>query len=282
MPDKDQFGLGWRPALAADILQNLDKLDFVEVIMDDYFRASPSKMESLKFLSEQITVIYHGVSLGLASSLPVNEQRLGLLKKFVKRARCKHWSEHLAFVRVGGYEIGHLAAPPRTQATIDGALENIRRVVKMTGVVPGLENIATLVDPPCSEMSEPEWVSAIISKSGCPLLLDLHNLYANALNFGHDPEKYLEEFPLEKVTQIHLSGGHFIGDGKKRLLDDHVHDVPNVVYELLEQAAPRLPESVMVIIERDGKYPEFEALLDQLTRARIALKRGRATLRKSA
>ncbi|HXQ73688.1 MAG TPA: DUF692 family protein, partial [Pyrinomonadaceae bacterium] len=144
--------------------------------------------------------------------------------------------------------------------------------------------VATLIDPPGSNRDEPAWLSAIIRNSESKLLLDLHNLYANSLNFQFDAVEFLAKIPSEAIRTIHLAGGKWIGrNGAQRLLDDHLHDVPDPVYELLEEVAARAPQPLTVIIERDGKFPAIESLLAQLDRARQAVRRGRArTLKQQA
>lgn len=110
------------------------------------------------------------------------------------------------------------------------------------------------------------------------MLLDLHNLYANACNFEVDPFMLLDSLPLERVASVHLSGGHWEDgrDGCSRLIDDHIHDPPPRVYELLEALALKAPHHLTVIVERDGRYPDFAALLEQIGKARAALAAGRA------
>ncbi len=279
----DRVGLGWRNELAASIFSNLEQIDVVEVIVDDYFHASKSKLRSVKMLAAHVPVLYHGVGLGLASSIPVDEKRLGQLARTLDFLGSSTWSEHLSFVRAGGHEIGHLAAPPRSAQTIEGSLINLERIKQTVGSSPALENIATLIDPPGSTLSEVEWIAKILCESQSTMLLDLHNLYANALNFGLDPVMCLRALPLEAVRIVHLSGGHWIPEPKglassptgARLLDDHVHDVPEAVYELLEILAREVRQPLTVIIERDGQYPEFQSLLKQMRWARESLKRGR-------
>ena len=89
--------------------------------------------------------------------------------------------------RAGGRELGHLAAPPRTPATLEGLLRNLERARAQTGALPLLENVASLIDPPGSSWDEAEWLDVVLRESSCGLLLDLHNLHANAANFGFDP-----------------------------------------------------------------------------------------------
>jgi uncharacterized protein (UPF0276 family) len=279
----DRVGLGWRGELAGGIFANLDRIDLVELIADDHFKSDTKALRPLKMLAAQIPLTLHGVAMGLAGSEAVDDKRPANMARLMDSIGVESWSEHLAFVRAGGYEIGHLAAPPRTRANIDAAVAHIERAARIVGTPPAMENIATLIDPPGSSMSEAEWVGGILEGANVPMLLDLHNLYANALNFGSTPEALLRAMPLARVKTVHLSGGHWIDEpamsdrvAGKRLLDDHIHDVPDDVFGLLETLATLAPQPLDVIIERDGEYPDFDVLFAQLDHAREALARGRA------
>ncbi len=275
---QDRFGIGWRPELAAGILSNLARIDIVEVIADDYFDASRSQRRALKTLARQVPVALHGVTLGLASAAPADVRRLEQTARLVDEIQPEFWSEHLAFVRGGGIEIGHLAAPPRTMATIEGTARNLAVAAKTVGTLPLVENIATLIDPPASTIGESDWTAQILLTTRCQLLLDLHNLYANSVNFAFDPRVYIDHLPLEQISAIHLAGGRWIKaktSDERRLLDDHLHDVPPRVYKLLEYVGEIASRPLIVILERDGRYPPIERLLGQLDFARDALRRGR-------
>src|SRR5688500_17041549 len=162
MTMRDRFGLGSRAKLAPGILSTLDRIDIVEVIADDYFRAPHRERRALRTLGAQTPVTLHGVSLGMASSVPVETKRLDEMARLCDEVSPVSWSEHLAFVRGGGIEIGHLAAPPRSAATVDGAIANLRRAREIVGVSPQMENVATLIDPPGRDRDEATWVSQII------------------------------------------------------------------------------------------------------------------------
>jgi uncharacterized protein len=273
----DRVGIGWRPEIAAALARRRDEIDLVEAIAENFMDRRGST--ALRALATDVPIVLHCVSLGLASAHPVDERRLARLARLVDAARLPVWSEHLAFVRAGGCEIGHLAAPPRTTATIDGTLRNLARARAVVGTAPMLENIATLIDPPASTMDECAWICGIAARADAALLLDLHNLYANAVNFGGDPHAMLHALPLDRVRMVHLSGGVWIGssnEGHQRLLDDHFHDVPQPVYDLLEELAAHVAQPLDVIIERDGRYPAIDDLLVQVRAARAALAHGRA------
>lgn len=279
----DRFGLGWRRKLALGILANLDRIDIVEVIADDYFRAPRRERRALRTLAAQTPVTLHGVSLGMASSVAVETKRLDQMAQLCEDVRPVSWSEHLAFVRGGGIEIGHLAAPPRSAATVDGAVANVRRARAIVGVAPQVENVATLIDPPGSDRDEATWVSEIVRNSESDLLLDLHNLHANSINFNFDPVDYIARIPRERIGAVHLAGGKWVGRPEaRRLLDDHLHDVPDPVFQLLEEVGARATQPLTVILERDGNFPPIAWLIDQLDRARAAVACGRARQRAAA
>jgi uncharacterized protein (UPF0276 family) len=274
----DRVGLGWRAPLAAGILANLERIDVVEVIADDYFHAGATVRDGLVALARQLPLYLHGVGLGLASLQPVDDERLSELARLVEEVEPIGWSEHLAFVRGGGHEIGHLAAPPRTAATVEGARANLLRARARVGAAPLVENVATLVAPPGSTLDEPAWLSAIVDGSDTRLLLDLHNLHANAHNLGFDALGALSAIDLRRVAVVHLAGGRLVdaADGRARIVDDHLHAVPGAVLALLTELGARAPGPLDVIIERDGNYPAMSVLVDELMQARAALARGRA------
>jgi len=256
-----RFGLGWRPELAAGIVANLERIDVVEVIADDFIHASSREKRALRFLRSLVPVVVHATSLGLATTARVDRKRLDAIARVIGWLEPEFWSEHLAFVRHGSIEIGHLAAPPRNVATFDGLCRNVEEVARVVGSAPLLENVATLVDPPLSMYSEAEWLRLVAQR--WPLLLDLHNLHANATNFRFSAGDVVRG--LFNVGAIHLAGGRTIEGG--RILDDHLHDVPDPVFTLLrEVSAPT------VILERDGNYPMIDTLLADLDRARSLIR----------
>jgi uncharacterized protein (UPF0276 family) len=115
------------PELAADVVSHLDRIDVVEVMMDAYLHSRRAR--GLRTLGDQVPIVLHGVSLGLGSVIPVDRSRLEAVARLVADVRPVFWSEHLAFVRGGGIELGHLAAPPRTALTAAAAARNHLRLL---------------------------------------------------------------------------------------------------------------------------------------------------------
>lgn len=258
-----RYGLGWRTELGAAILANAGEIDVIEVMAEDFFEATRAQRRALRFLGEHFAVVLHATSLGLASTEPVEGRRLEAVARVIGWLEPDFWSEHLAFVRGGGYEVGHLAAPPRNEATLAGLVCNVEAARRATGTLPLLENVASLIEPPFCSYDERGWLHAVLAATSCDLLLDLHNLHANAVNFGFEARAVVRSLPAERVRAIHLAGGRRIERG--RLLDDHRHPVPDEVFALLEEVQS---DEATVILERDGEYPAIEVLLAELGRAR--------------
>ena len=273
----DRVGLTWHAQLAASILAAGDRIDIVEVIPEGTFLESPRAHRALRRLGREIPVAIHGVSLGLASTAAVDQRRLEQFARLIDDVQPECWSEHLAFVRAGEIELGHLAAPSRTASTIDATAWNIDRAARAIGAYPLVENVATIIDPPGSDLDEQTWLTRLVATTRADLLLDLHNLYANARNFGFNAADVLRSIPPERIQFIHIAGGAPVhaSTGDERWLDDHLHDVPDPVYALLEIVGESVAHAVDVVLERDGAFPPFGHLLDQLDRARAALARGR-------
>jgi len=275
---RDRFGLTWHPLLAGAILTHGHRLDIVEVIPEGRFLDSRRAHRALRTLARQIPVAIHGVSLGLASAEGLDVARLDAFARLMDDVVPEHWSDHLAFVRAGGVELGHLAAPTRSALTVEATAENLDRAARRVGASPLAENVSTLLDPPGSDRSEQAWLLALLEASGSDLLLDLHNLVTNGQNLGYDPLALVDALPAHRIRAIHIAGGTEVvaTTGEARLLDDHRHAVPDSVYALLERVGERVPHAIDVILERDGAFPTFEALLGELDRARVALAAGRA------
>ncbi len=277
MIERDRFGLGWRPEYAASLLARFDRIDLVEVLIEPALRLDRRGRDALRTLARTIPLHLHGTGLGLASTEAVEPRRLAAAARLVDDLEPDGWSEHLAFVRAGGREIGHLAGPPRTHAILDGLARNVASARRAAGVAPALENVASLVEPPGAEFDEAEGLSVVPAAAETDLLLDLHNLHANATNFAFDPCVVLDALPWSRIGRIHLAGGSWIesADGR-RLLDDHRHEVPDAVLTLLEESAVRAVRPIAVVLEQDGDFPAFERLLARLDDARAAAARGRS------
>lgn len=273
----DRFGLSLRPEFEVDLLHRLSEVDVVELLAEPLLKKSPLALSFAKTLSRYKPVLLHGVSLGLATCSGIDRARIDAWARLLDTVQPEAWTEHLALVRTSSHTLGHLAAPLRTRATLDGLHRNLKCVVRTVGAVPWLENVASLVTPPFSDQAEWPFIDHALAAAETPLLLDLHNLYTNARNSNESPENALRQVPWHRVKAIHVAGGRELPNGL--WLDDHLHDVPPPVWTLLREAASLHVAPMTVIIERDGNFTSSELMFDALKRARLEVAQGRASAR---
>ncbi|HET9957241.1 MAG TPA: DUF692 domain-containing protein [Polyangiaceae bacterium] len=269
-------GLGFRPALASDLLRQRGCVDFVEVVAEACLFNGAQRRE-VRALSELWPVVPHGVKLSLGSANGIDVARVRALGQLARELKSSVITEHVAFVRTLSREIGHLTPLPRT-ATALGVLERNLGVARAH--LPDLpllvENVAWTVRYPERgepHFPEPEFYSELVERTGVGMLLDLGNLYANAINAGLEPESELRRYPLHAVGMLHLAGGIF-EDGF--YFDDHAHAVPDQVLALLETALAAVGD-VPIVIERDALFPPFAELSGEVSQVRAML-RGRERL----
>jgi uncharacterized protein len=265
-------GLGFREPFLPELFLNRDRVDFLEITVEHYLNASPEKDQELELLAGHFPLIPHGLNLSLGSAEGLDEAHLRQLSALVRRLDPPWWSEHIAFTRAGGVEIGHLAPLPFTHEAVEVLCRNIDTARGWIDAPLILENISYTVSLPGNDRSEAEFLSQVLERTGCGLLLDVTNLHANAVNHGLDPGVILNELPWERVVQLHFVGGVW-EDGL--LVDSHSQPTPAEVWALMETVVARAPVKG-AILERDENLPPFAELCGELERAReIGRRHGR-------
>lgn len=257
-------GLSYREPFRADLFVNRPRVDFLEITADHYLDAPPEKERELELLAQHFTLIPHAINLSLGSAEGVDALYVQKLARVIHRLNPPWWSEHIAFTRAGGVEIGHLSPLPFTREAVDAVARNVAEVRRWIDTPLILENITYTVTVPGAEMSEPEFLRAVLEEAGCGLLLDVTNLYTNAVNHGYDPLTFIEQLPLERVVQLHFVGG--IWDGGM-LIDSHSQPTPQEVWSLFEYVLGRV-QVKGVVLERDENLPPFGEILEELEHAR--------------
>jgi hypothetical protein len=187
-------GVGWRPEIAGFVAA-LPGLYFTEVIAESLPRrgAVPESLGALR--DRGVQIVPHGVKLSLGGAEPVDPARVAHLASCAERLQAPLVSEHIAFVRAGGVEAGHLLPLPRTREAVDAIVANVRRTQQDLDVPLALEPIAALFDWPDAELTEAEFLTEILDRTGALLLLDIANVYANARNRGESPVDLLDRLP---------------------------------------------------------------------------------------
>ncbi|WP_328751202.1 DUF692 domain-containing protein [Streptomyces sp. NBC_00285] len=271
-------GIGWRPEIA-DAVEGMPGIDWVEAVAEN---VCPGHLpESLRRLRERgVTVVPHGVSLGLGGAERPDAGRLTALAERAEALGSPLVTEHIAFVRAGGpltasprLEAGHLLPVPRTRDALDVLCENIRIAQDALPVPLAVENIAALIAWPGEEMTEGQFLYDLADRTGVRLLIDVANLHTNHVNRGEDPALALAELPLEAIAYVHVAGG-FERDGVWH--DSHAHPVPRPVLDILTDLSSKVSPPG-VLLERDENFPEPGELERELGAIREAVEKGGGT-----
>jgi uncharacterized protein (UPF0276 family) len=250
-------GIGWRPEIAG-FVAGLPGLRFVEVVAESVGSTLDPALAALR--ARDVAVIPHGVRLSLGGAEPVDPHRVGHLVSAAELLDAPLVSEHIAFVRAGGVEAGHLLPLPRTREAVDTVVANVRRVQAELSVPIALEPIAAVFDWPDAELDEAAFLTEILARTDALLLLDVANVYANAVNRGEDPVALLDRLPLERVAYCHVAGGA-AHDGIYH--DTHTDAVPDAVLDLVAALSERRRPPAL-LLERDGDYPSADELRYEL------------------
>ncbi|XVQ13661.1 DUF692 domain-containing protein [Spirillospora sp. CA-255316] len=251
-------GIGWRPEISG-FVAGLPRLRFTEVIAESvHIDHPPPELVALR--ERGAAVVPHGVKLSLGGAEPVDAGRVAHLAACAEALSAPLVSEHVAFVRAGGIEAGHLLPVPRTRAALDVLTANIRRTQAELPVPLAVEPIATLFDWPGAEYEEGDFLTELLERTGALLLLDIANVYANARNRGEDPLALLDRLPLERVAYCHIAGGSQEGG---RYHDTHAAPVPAEVLDLVRELCAR-HRPPGLLLERDGRYPPAAELCAEL------------------
>ena len=252
-------GIGWRPEISG-VVDALPGLRFAEVVAESVHARGPLPGGLTELRDRGVTIVPHGVRLSLGGADPVDPARVTQFAAVADRLGAPLASEHIAFVRAGGVEAGHLLPLPRSREAVAAMTANVRRVQAELGVPLALEPIAALFDWPDDELTEGQFITEILDATGALLLLDVANVYANARNRGSNPAALLDELPLDRVAYVHVAGGSE-HDGVYH--DTHTDAVPQAVLDLVaELCARHRPPAVM--LERDGHYPPAARLRAEL------------------
>ncbi|MFI6042187.1 DUF692 domain-containing protein [Nocardia sp. NPDC051321] len=261
----EALGIGWRPEICG-VIAELDGLGFGEVIAESLpvrRRLGRSRVvlpvELTALIDRGVAMVPHGISLSLGGTEPLDEHRIDHLAACARALGAPLVSEHVAFVRAGGVEAGHLLPVPRSKASLDVLSRNISRTQEALDVPLAVENIAALFDWPDDEYTESEFLAELVDRTGVYLLLDIANVYANARNRARDPLDELLRLPADRVAYCHVAGGHESGG---RYHDTHTDPIPAQVLTLVSEFTDIHP--VPLMLERDGNYPPAAELLDEL------------------
>ena len=264
---KPGLGLAWRKETAW-LLSQREDLALTEVVAENLLSNRsrdikvPPALRALRRTRPDLPIVPHGISLSLGSAEGIDDEHLARLGALAEHLDAPMVSEHLAYVRAGGVEIGHLTPVARTEKMLEIVVQNIEKAQRVLPVPLALENIAPLFSWPENEIREATFLRRIVEATGVQLVLDVANLHASAVNEGVDALAYLDELPLEAVAYVHVAGGRLCGG---LYHDTHADSLAEDVLSLLGQLLARRAD-LAVLLEHDHGFPPHGGIARELAR----------------
>jgi len=258
-------GLGLRRSLLPEVTGKEMKalapnaLDFFEVAPENWIGVGGRLGRQLREISEQTTVIAHGLSLSVGGTTPLNTQLITDIKHFLNEHNMPIYSEHLSYSADDG-QLYDLLPLPFTEEAVKHVSTRIRQVQDILERRIAIENISYYLVPEQS-MSEVEFINAVVKEADCDLLLDVNNVYVNSQNHNYDPLQFLAKLDAKHVSYLHVAGHYQEDDGV--IIDTHGADVIDPVWSLLNTAYDRFG-TLPTLLERDFNLPALFELNKEL------------------
>lgn len=254
-------GVGLKAEHYEQILAEQPAIGWFEVHAENYMGAGGPAHHYLERIRSEHPLSVHGVGLSIGTDGPLDRAHLERLKRVVDRYQPAAFSEHLAWSTHGGTYFNDLLPLPYTDETVARVSEHVDQVQSTLGRQMLLENPSTYVAFADSTMSEIEFLTQVVERSGCGLLLDVNNVYVSAVNHDYRPQDYIDAFPLACVGEIHL-GGHARDQddtGRPLLIDAHDRSVAKEVWALYRRVVARAGP-LPTLIEWDNDVPAWPVL----------------------
>jgi len=261
-------GVGLKPEHFRDVLEMRPDIGFFEVHAENYMVDGGPFHHFLGRIREHYPLSLHGVGLSIGAEGPLDEAHLDRLAALIKRYQPASFSEHLAWSSHGGVFLNDLLPVPYDRATLDRVCEHVDRVQERLERQMLLENPSTYLEFEASTMDEAAFLTEVIHRTGCGLLLDVNNVHVSCVNHGRDALAYIDNLPLATVGEIHLAGFATDRDaaGAPLLIDSHGAPVDEVVWGLYAAVLARTGP-MPTLLERDNDVPGLETLLAESQRA---------------
>lgn len=271
------IGLGLRVPHYGHILAETPDVAWFEIISETFMVDGGRPLEVLDAILEQYRVVQHGVSLYFGSADRPDRAHLRKLNALVKRTNTLWLSDHLCWGSVDGTYSHDLLPMPYTFAAAKRTAEKIRMVRDYLEVPICVENVSSYAEFHQSEMTEWEFLSEVVERADCGILLDVNNIYVSSKNHEFDPYAYLDGIPAQRVGQMHIAGHTKF---EKYLLDTHDHPVLDPVWKLYTHATRRCGVTA-TLLEWDDRIPSFEEVHAEALKANAYIDEARQSQRRA-
>lgn len=234
-------------------------VDFMEVAPENWIDLGGALGRRFRKFTESTPFVCHGLSLNIGGPAPLDEPFVKRIGQFLDQHQIRCYSEHLTFCADDGH-LYDLMPIPFTSEAIDYVAERIVRVQDILGRRLALEN-ASYYCAPGAEMSEIDFINAVLERADCDLLLDINNIYVNSINHRYDASEFLRALPGERIAYAHIAG-HY-NEADDLIVDTHGADVINPVWRLLAEAYAHFGV-FPTLLERDFNIPPLDILLQEV------------------
>jgi len=250
-------GLGYRRVLMDSLAEHSpDQVNFYEVAPENWIGLGGAMGKQFRAFTEQHDFVCHGLSLSIGSPAPLDEDFVKRVGKFMKQHDIKLYSEHLSYCGDEGH-LYDLLPIPFTEDAVKHVVERIQRVQDIIGERIAMENVSYYAAPG-QEMTEVDFVNAVLEQADCLFHLDVNNIYVNSVNHRYDAEEFLNAMPGDRMAYIHIAG-HY-NEAEDLIVDTHGADVIDPVWNLLEKTYERFGV-IPTLLERDFNIPPLNELL---------------------
>lgn len=256
-------GLGFRRELIPALKTGVpDAIDFFEIAPENWIDLGGIPGRDLRIFTERYPFVCHGLSLSIGSPAPLDEVLLQKIRQFLDRHQIRLYTEHLSYCSDDGH-LYDLLPIPFTEEAVTYVAARVRRTQNILERRIALENASFYVQSPIAEMSEADFIRAVLVEADCDLHLDVNNVYVNSVNHAYDPIEFIRAMPTERIVYMHMAG-HY-NEAENLIIDTHGADVIDPVWSLLEQTY-HIHGVAPTLLERDFNIPPLHELVREVER----------------
>jgi hypothetical protein len=256
-------GLGLRREIITSLNEaRLDQISFMEVAPENWIGIGGKFGKKFREFTERFDFVCHGLSLSIGSPSELDEDLVKQIGQFLREHKVKYYSEHLSYCSDNGH-LYDLLPIPFTEEAVHYVAARIRRVQDILEQTIAMENASYYTPMPGSELSEIEFINAVLEEADCDLLLDVNNIYVNSVNHHYNPIEFLKALPGKRIAYAHIAG-HF-NDADDLIVDTHGADIIDPVWNILDTAYEHFGV-FPTLLERDFNIPPVAQLLQEVDR----------------
>ena len=262
---RDSLGIGLRREHYAQLAEHVHKLDYLEVITENFLTEAPGPRQVLEQARAAVPIVLHGIGLNLLGAAPLDVDYLDRVNELAGRLQAPFVTDHLCWT--GTAQVNHhdLLPVPWRRDLVDWTVQRVKQVQGHLASPFGLENLSSYVTFAESDMSEWDFLAEVVRQADCGLMLDINNIYVSSVNHGFDPQAYLRAIDWDRVLQVHVAGHQRLAPDLA--VDTHDQPVPDAVWSLYRDAWA-LGGPFPTLLEWDANIPPLATVIETLHQAK--------------